>query len=403
MVESPKTMSELLEEHDGVHDRTGLPMKNTKQYVEEIENALKGGETQGIIRIVGERGNHPVYTISDEHMPYAKYMLQKVEGYAKFIHKLPTSKNAVISSFFVHLVLGSLKILIGILSGSIALLADGVDSAVDALSAVIVGITNKMQREALGALILLILMVLSGFTILYQSILKLLKPEELEETILAGIIAIFAILLCLLLYYFQQYVGSREQNMAILTQAQDSRNHILIGIMVLVSVVTNWFNWFFVDGLVGLLIGILILLATIELGSDLIKQSAGEEIDWERYSLGGIAGTYNKLRIKQTEYWLLETCLLRPIKEDELNESYIRKFSTEIPFLLTTLGIGPDKNLGKRFSDGLTRLLEKKFLLDKPDGITITENGENHLNVYLTKSRKRRKSIKWFGNLIFQV
>ncbi|MHA2276088.1 MAG: cation diffusion facilitator family transporter, partial [Candidatus Kariarchaeaceae archaeon] len=319
-------MSELLEEHDGVHDRTGLPMKNTKQYVEEIENALKGGETQGIIRIVGERGNHPVYTISDEHMPYAKYMLQKVEGYAKFIHKLPTSKNAVISSFFVHLVLGSLKILIGILSGSIALLADGVDSAVDALSAVIVGITNKMQREALGALILLILMVLSGFTILYQSILKLLKPEELEETILAGIIAIFAILLCLLLYYFQQYVGSREQNMAILTQAQDSRNHILIGIMVLVSVVTNWFNWFFVDGLVGLLIGILILLATIELGSDLIKQSAGEEIDWERYSLGGIAGTYNKLRIKQTEYWLLETCLLRPIKEDELNESYIRKF-----------------------------------------------------------------------------
>ncbi|MHA2274905.1 MAG: hypothetical protein ACXAC2_04025, partial [Candidatus Kariarchaeaceae archaeon] len=65
--------------------------------------------------------------------------------------------------------------------------------------------------------------------------------------------------------------------------------------------------------------------------------------------------------------------------------------------------IGPDKNLGKRFSDGLTRLLEKKFLLDKPDGITITENGENHLNVYLTKSRKRRKSIKWFGNLIFQV
>ncbi|MHA2233268.1 MAG: cation diffusion facilitator family transporter, partial [Candidatus Hodarchaeales archaeon] len=316
LAEAPKTIPEVIEEHDRSHQRIGYRMKERKRQEEDIAKCLNEGQVQGFICIEGERNGHPVYALTEEGLPFAQYLVGKMERVGHFVQRLPSAKNAIITSFVVHVVLGFLKVTIGVLAGSVALLADGVDSVVDAFSAIIVGITAKIKKETLGAVILLLLMIISGFTILYQSLYKLLSPEELEETVLAGVIAVLAIILCLALFYFQQYVGSKEQNMAILAQAQDSRNHVLVGLMVLVSVAASWFGWFFIDGLVGLLIGILILKATVELGTDLVKQSTGEKIDWERYALGGVAGTYIKLRIRETESSLLETCLEATINED---------------------------------------------------------------------------------------
>ncbi|MHA2497026.1 MAG: cation diffusion facilitator family transporter [Candidatus Hodarchaeales archaeon] len=374
-VEAPKTIPEVLDEHDRAHHRIGYRMKERRRQEEDIAKWLKEGQVQGFICIEGERNGHPVYALTEEGRPFAQYLVGQMERVGQFVQRLPSSKNAIIASFVVHVVLGILKVTIGVLSGSVALLADGVDSVIDAFSAIIVGITAKIKKETLGAVILLLLMIISGFTILYQSLYKLLNPEELEEPVLAGLIAVLAIILCLALFYFQQYVGSREQNIAILAQAPDSRNHVLVGLMVLVSVAASWFGWFFIDGLVGLIIGILILRATVELGTDLVKQSTGEKVDWERYALGGVAGTYSKLRIRETERFLLETCLEATINEDELKKGYREKYDVKVPYYLTTLGIGPEKDLERRFNEGLGSLLKKKLLEETSEGLVITEKG----------------------------
>ncbi|MFW9917315.1 MAG: cation diffusion facilitator family transporter [Candidatus Thorarchaeota archaeon] len=399
LADGPKTIPELEEELERAHLRIGVgatPRKrplpswgvggmSPEQRAAEIEIGLKKGLEAGFIIIKGAKNDQNVYALTDECMASAKIHLEHLERFGQHVQQLVSPKGAIIASFMIHVLLGLLKIAIALLSGSVALLADGIDSAIDALSAIVVAITAKFRKEALGAVILLLLMVTSALTILYQSVNKLLTPKELDDPLLAGAIALLSTVLCLGLLYFQQYIGSKEQNMAILTQAQDSKNHVLVGLMVLVSVVANEFGWFFMDALVGLIIGVLILRATVELANDLMKQSAGEEVDWERYALGGVVGTYNKLRIRQTANWLLTSCLQAPMTEEDLKNGYMDKFGAEVPMFLKNLGFGPDKNLDRRFGEGMDFLLKKSLVEQTPTGITVTANGKNYYKKHLLK------------------
>ena len=110
--------------------------------------------------------------------------------------------------------------------------------------------------------------------------------------------------MCLSLYFYQRYSGYINQNLAILVQSEDSRNHVLNATLVLVAFIGNSIDLLIIDGLVGFFIGIMILRGAYELYQDLTCLKNGEDVDFEKYKLGITRG-FDRFRLKMFDNWIL--------------------------------------------------------------------------------------------------
>ncbi|MFX1285844.1 MAG: cation diffusion facilitator family transporter [Promethearchaeota archaeon] len=183
-------------------------------------------------------------------------------------------------------------------------MGDGLDSVMDGVSSIIVGLAMKIRKEKQSTYLLLLLVFITGLGIFLQSIERILIPEALKEGELAITIAITSIVLCGLLYFYQRFSGYNNRNLAILAQSEDSKNHVLNAFLVLIAIIAGLFGIFILDGIVGCFIGFIILQGAYKIYSDLKAQSQGEEIDYEKYKLG-IWKRYDKLQVKILDLWIL--------------------------------------------------------------------------------------------------
>jgi len=172
------------------------------------------------------------------------------------------------------------------ITGSVGLLADGIDSTIDAISSIAVSVAMKYKKEKQATYLLIILMSVSGITIFYESISSILIPEPLSNGLFRIIVTSISIILCFFLFMYQRVVGYFKRNLAVLTQAVDSKNYIILGFLVLGGVIFGYFNVSMIDSIVGIVIGVLILHGSYGLLQDIRATSRGEEIDYEKYTLG---------------------------------------------------------------------------------------------------------------------
>lgn len=222
----------------------------------------------------------------------------------KVINIFLSPKVPPLVSLFIHIILGTLKLIGFALTGSVSLLADGVDSAIDGFSSIIVSLSMRFKKEKIASYMLLILMFSSSVGIFYESIRILILPIPLEEITFAIVVASVSILLCFLLYCYQRIVGYTRKNLTVLVQSEDSKNHILTGLLVLIGVICGFFEIYIVDGIVGIFIGLLIMKSCYAILQDLISLRKGETIDFEKYKLG-LWKRFNRFRNDNITVWIL--------------------------------------------------------------------------------------------------
>ncbi|MFW6117088.1 MAG: hypothetical protein ACOC6G_00710 [Thermoproteota archaeon] len=78
------------------------------------------------------------------------------------------ARNTVVADFF----LAVMKVLTGVFTGSVGLMADGADAAIDTFSASVVWMGIKFEREFLGSLVIISMMFLTAISVGYESITK---------------------------------------------------------------------------------------------------------------------------------------------------------------------------------------------------------------------------------------
>ena len=244
------------------------------------------------------------YHLTDEGRPLGESYAKRMSKVFNVLSVSTTPSLSPTLSFLIHLILGTIKITGFFLISSISLLGDGLDSLLDGVSSIIVVVAMKIKKEVAATLTLLFLMLITGLGILGQSITRLLKPVPLEEELLAVFIACISIILCVLLYFYQRYSGYRNRSLAILTQSEDSKNHVLNALLVLVAVLAGIFRIYWVDGIVGCFIGFIILRGAYEIFMDLRATNKGEKVDFEKYKLGAHV-RYEKVQDTQLESWIL--------------------------------------------------------------------------------------------------
>lgn len=188
-----------------------------------------------------------------------------------------------------------MKVGAGILSGSIAIIADGINNLADGASSVITLIGFKLasrpedpkhpyghaRYEYVAGLIVSFLIMLVGFELLKSSVNKILHPVSLAFSWPVAAVLILSILLKLWQAGFNRTAGQKIHSMTLLATAADSHNDAIATAAVLVSLAAGYFAGVNLDGWMGLAAALFIIWSGIGLVRDTISPLLGEAPDSE--------------------------------------------------------------------------------------------------------------------------
>lgn len=161
----------------------------------------------------------------------------------------------------------------GLLTGSIAVVADGLNNLSDAASSVITLIGFRLAGQAadeehpfghgrieyLSGLLVAMAILLMGFELGKSSLEKLLHPEQLSFSWLAIAILAVSIGMKIWMFHFNRVLGEAISSQAMKATAADSLSDAVATAVVLAAALVDHFLDLQVDGLAGLLVAAFIL------------------------------------------------------------------------------------------------------------------------------------------------
>ena len=186
-----------------------------------------------------------------------------------------------------------LKLLCGILSGSVSILADAVNNLSDAASSVVTLLGFHLAKrpadsnhpygharyEYVSGLVVSFLILLVGFELLEGSVRKIIHPAPVEFSLLTAVILVFSILLKLWLSKFFGSLGDRIHSDVLEAASLDSRNDYLATSGVLVCCILSRYFTVNIDGIVGLIMACLIFVSGIQSANATISSLLGKRAD----------------------------------------------------------------------------------------------------------------------------
>ena len=204
-------------------------------------------------------------------------------------------KFAGIVGIISNLILCTAKILIGIISGSIAIIGDGINNLADASSSVITLIGFKLaslpedkdhpyghaRYEYITGMVVSILIVLVGVELGQTSIDKVMHPQPLDFSWTIVLVLVLAICFKIWQALFNISIGKKINSLTLMATGADSRNDVISTAVVLVSVLVGEFAGIAIDGYMGCLVALFIIWSGISLVKETISPLLGEAPDDE--------------------------------------------------------------------------------------------------------------------------
>jgi len=365
----------LRKEYEKSVQRMGIPVNFSEEergwtFHRKLESYLKELIQFGFI--VREDG---FYELTESGKRMAEKRQKKVNYRQKRLRSfLLGPENASIISVIADAGLACIKLAVGFLFNSMALIADGFDSSVDVFSSLAVFLGIRFKRELISTSIVISMMFGTSGYILYEAFIRLLSPEPLIVSPIAVAATIASGIFCYGLSIYQHYVGKRSGSISLLTQSVDSRNHTLQATGVLVGLIFAIFDIYLVDSVVALIVGVFILKSALELLLEALKLARGGDLDTERFERN-----YEQVFLKRQRSffssWVL--VILRDVdSKKEIEKSLSEVLGTEKQPISTAAQ--PISGFEIEYQlDPLLELLEKEGLIDMRDKrILLTERGK---------------------------
>lgn len=301
LIDGPRSLEQLKEYYHIVARRFGMFInvmeKNGRLDLEEnLRSNLEDLLSQDWIRHDNGR-----YHITDLGREQADLMLRDLERGGRIIEKGTQPETVSKVTLLVHFVLAAVKLPAAILSGSVGLLNDSLDTLMDGISSLFVYFGVRAGRERLVSYILLLFMGLTGLYSLYEAIRRFINPVALESDMTTFVAVSISAALCALLWIYQKFSGLRHSCVPLIAQSIDSRNHIIVAAGVAVGLAAATFDIILLDQLVGLAVAVLILKGAAELLIDLLRSSDDEELDLSKYGFQRL----DRHRHRQFVRWFL--------------------------------------------------------------------------------------------------
>ena len=206
------------------------------------------------------------------------------------------AKRASILGIVGNIFLFFIKIIVGILSHSQAMIADAFNSASDIFNSIMSYIGSKIsskeadedhnlghgKAEYIYSMLISITMVLLGFAIFKDSFLSMFDTNKYLANIWLIIVCIVTIVTKLSLFIYTNSIAKKHNNLLVKASSKDHRNDIFLTLMTLLSVILSYYSINYVDGIVGMIISLWIayngLLIFIESYDILMDKTMSPEI-----------------------------------------------------------------------------------------------------------------------------
>ncbi len=201
-----------------------------------------------------------------------------------------SAKRATILGIIGNVVLFILKIIVGLIYNSIAVISDAINSFTDIIASVIVFVSVKVsakradkehpfghhRAEPIAGLIVAIFTGIVGFEVIKFAFERLLKGGIVIKGVAPMIVMGFTLVLKLGMYVYTVKVGKKLNSPAILASSVDHRNDVWISSAALIGVTGAYFGYSMMDPIVALIIGLWIIYAGYKIGIDNVKFLLGE-------------------------------------------------------------------------------------------------------------------------------
>lgn len=207
-------------------------------------------------------------------------------------------KTIVTTSFIGiggNLLLVAAKALIGFLANSVSIIMDAVNNLSDALSSVITIIGTKLANkkpdkkhpfghgrvEYITSMIISIIIFIAGGTAIYESILSLINKTEATYDNWSLIIISIAILVKVALGLFFRKMGKKTNSDALKGSGIDALFDAILSLSTLVGAIIAMFTGFHIEGYLGIIIGLFIIKAGIDVLRGAVSNIIGERTSQE--------------------------------------------------------------------------------------------------------------------------
>jgi len=207
------------------------------------------------------------------------------------------------------------KLIVGTVSGSVAITADAVNNLSDASSNIVSLLGFKLadkpadedhpyghgRYEYLSGLMVAVMILVIGVELMKGSIEKILNPTAVTLSAPLVIVLMGSIAMKLWMAVFNRRIGKRIDSQTLIATADDSRNDVISTSAVLLSTVIGHFSGLMLDGWMGAIVALFILISGFGLVRDTIDPMLGaaptrEQVDTIKQKLEsypGVLGTHD--------------------------------------------------------------------------------------------------------------
>lgn len=202
---------------------------------------------------------------------------------------------AGVVGIITNIFLFAVKFSVGLLTGSIAVMADAFNNFTDMASSVITIVGVKLANrpadkehphghgrlEYLSALLVAFMVMLVGFQFIKSSVGRILNPSAIQFELVSFILLAISVLVKLFLSRFNKVMGQKVNSSALKAASVDALGDVITSSTVLLSFLAARFTTFPLDGYVGVLVACFILYAGYSLVKETISPLLGEAPDEE--------------------------------------------------------------------------------------------------------------------------
>lgn len=190
----------------------------------------------------------------------------------------------------LNIILCTIKLTAGLLSGSIAVTADAVNNLSDAGSSIITLAGFKLSEqkpdsehpfghgriEYIAGLIVSLMIILMGFELGKSSIQKIINPEPVNAEAATFIILAVSVGVKLYMCSYNTRIGKKINSAAMKAAATDSLSDCISTTVVFIATIAGKFISFPIDGVCGTAVSVLIFIAGIKATKETVSPLLGE-------------------------------------------------------------------------------------------------------------------------------
>jgi len=171
-------------------------------------------------------------------------------------------------------ILSVAKLLIGFISGSLAVIGDGIDSATDVIVSVVMVFTSRIvsqppdkdhvygheKAEGIATKILSLVIFFAGIQMLITSVQRAISPPSDVPSTIAIYVTVFSICGKLLLSLYQFRQGKKIDSPMLIANAKNMRNDVIISVSVLIGLAFTFIlKMPILDSITGIIVSFFIL------------------------------------------------------------------------------------------------------------------------------------------------